>query len=158
MIVRLGFSVFVFVCVLAFPGASTAQESQSNSSASSPVVDFGLADLADSAADARIAGEAFERFGGTLANVAVELADALARMSARFDPFGYKTAFQTLGRQSEIIQKQQALIFQLQSQQIELLRAENRRLRDQVEQAIQPRKGRRRGKEPSKRGQAPRDS
>ncbi|MCH8149157.1 MAG: hypothetical protein IH987_14435 [Planctomycetes bacterium] len=76
----------------------------------------------------RKAGEAFERFGGSLGG----LADALATMSREFDPLGYKTAFRALGRQTEIIKQQSEIIQAFQAREIERLRNENQQLRERL--------------------------
>jgi hypothetical protein len=93
---------------------------------------FQIGEIAQGAADLRKAGEAFERFAKS-ANGTVEIiAKSLAAMSSEFDPFGYKTAFRTIGRQAEIIQQQSKAIQTLQDREIERLRRENHNLKRQL--------------------------
>lgn len=81
--------------------------------------------------DLRVAGEAAERAAGLLAGPLDSIAQALATMSSEFDPFGYKTAFRTIGQQAEIIERQQATIQELQEREILRLREELETLRSE---------------------------
>ena len=72
---------------------------------------FGGGDMAQAAADLRKAGEAFARFGDSLEAISSTIAEAIVQssehhaiMSRAFDPFGFKTAFRTIGQQNETIQ------------------------------------------------------
>lgn len=101
---------------------------------------FGIGGMAQAASDMRQAGEAFERFGKSLGGIAGTIAEALATMSSEFDPFGYKTGFRTIGRQTEIIQEKDELIRELLEREVERLKIDNENLREQ----LQPRKRRQR--------------
>jgi hypothetical protein len=54
-------------------------------------------------------------------------------MSSEFDPFGYKTAFRTIGHQAEMLQAERKIIQALQEREIERLRSENSRLRKEIQ-------------------------
>lgn len=105
--------------------------------------------MAQAAEDLRKAGEAFERFANALNGPAEVIAKSLATMSSEFDPFGYKTAFRTVGRQTEIIQQQNKIINAMQEREIERLRRENRRLKRELQNVRPPR--RERGERPGGR-------
>lgn len=107
---------------------------------------FGIGEMAQAAADLRKAGESFERVGKSLGRIAETIAQSLATMSSEFDPFGYKTAFRTVGQQTQIIQQQSELIRELQQREIDRLRSENKTLKKQLDQ-LRPR-NRRQGEEP----------
>ena len=90
---------------------------------------FRNGDMAQAAADLRKAGEAFERFANSADGLVETITESLATMSSEFDPFGYKTAFRTVGQQAEMIQQQGKIIQALQEQEIKRLRNENRKLK-----------------------------
>ena len=94
---------------------------------------FRIGELAQAAADLRKAGEAFERFAILLDSLAESIAKSLATMSSEFDPFGYKTAFRTIGRQTEMLQAQRDIIQAFQQREIDRLQSENRELRRELE-------------------------
>lgn len=94
---------------------------------------FGIGNMAQAAADLRQAGEAFERFADAAGGIGETIAASMATMSSEFDPFGYKTAFRTIGQQTQIIQQQSQMIRELQQREIERLRDENRLLTKQLE-------------------------
>ena len=93
--------------------------------------------MAQAAADLRNAGEAFERFATSLGGAAETIATSLATMSSEFDPFGYKTAFRTLGQQNVMLQQQSETIRSLQDREIERLQSENARLRKKIQKLRQ---------------------
>ena len=108
---------------------------------------FRIGEMAQAAADLRKAGESFEGVAKSLdglAGLVETIAKSLATMSSEFDPFGYKTAFRTVGQQAEIIQQQQELIHSLQEREIERLRSENRNLKKEL-QRLRQSKGTRNG-------------
>jgi hypothetical protein len=91
-------------------------------------------DVARTANDFRLGGEALDRMAASLARVSVRMAEAmvdvsenLAVASSGFDPFGFKTAFQTIQRQNEIVREQSATIQELQQQEVKRLRKELKR-------------------------------
>jgi hypothetical protein len=91
-------------------------------------------DVVRAADDFRKGSEALDRFGASLARIdshiaaaAVNVSENLAAMSTGFDPFGFKTAFQTIQRQNEIVREQSATIQKLQQQEIKRLRKELKR-------------------------------
>jgi len=90
---------------------------------------FRIGEMAQAAADLRKAGEAFERFANSPDGLVGIIAKSLATMSSEFDPFGYKTAFRTVGQQAKMIQQQGKIIHALQEREIERLRSENRELK-----------------------------
>lgn len=100
-----------------------------------PLLQF--SEMAQAAADLRNAGEAFERFAKSLSGVAETIANSLAIMSSEFDPFGYKTAFRTLGQQSVMLQQQRETIHALQEREIQRLQDENTKLRKEVQKLRQ---------------------
>jgi hypothetical protein len=100
--------------------------------------------MAQAVADLRKAGDSFEGVTKSLDGLVGTIAKSLATMSSEFDPFGYKTAFRTLGRQAEMIQQQQQIIQALQEREIERLRGENRNLRKELQQSRQGRGTRKR--------------
>lgn len=115
--------------------AAQAPEESANSPASTKSNSLlRIGEMAQAAADLRKAAESFERLADTLDGMVQIIAESLARMSSEFDPFGYKTAFRTLGQQTEIIQQQSELIRELQEREIERLQSENQTLRKQLEQ------------------------
>ena len=103
--------------------------------------------MAQAAADLRNAGEAFERFATSLSGSAETIANSLATMSSEFDPFGYKTAFRTLGQQTAMLQQQRETIQSLQDREIERLQNENTRLRREIRK-LRQRDGSRSGDSP----------
>jgi len=104
---------------------------------------FRNGDMAQAAGDLRKAGEAFERFANTAEGLVETIAESLATMSSEFDPFGYKTAFRTVGQQTEMIQKQGKIIQALQEREIERLRKENRKLKKEFQKQRQRKRARR---------------
>ena len=94
--------------------------------------------MAQAAADLRKAGEAFERFANSADGLVDAIAKSLATMSSEFDPFGYKTAFRTVSKQSEMLQQQRDIIQALQEREIKRLRNENRRLKRAIKLPAQP--------------------
>src|SRR6056297_3665320 len=93
-----------------------------------------LGDMLQSATELRQAAESLERFGDSMVKVSavaersvVSGSENLAAIGGEFDPFGFKTAFQTIQQQNEIIQAQHQMIIELQQQEI-------RRLRQQLKQ------------------------
>ena len=84
---------------------------------------------------------------GQIADGMVEaLSSALAEMSREFDPFGYKTAFRTIGEQNRIIQQQAEVIQRLQQREIEPLQRENRQLRKKAKKDRQKKGKKKRAK------------
>ena len=132
--------------------AEAAGEPADSSAPSAASGLFRVGEMAQAAADLRKAGEAFERFANALDGSVEVIAKSLATMSSEFDPFGYKTAFRTVGRQAEMIQQQGKIIEALQEREIERLQRENRRLKRELQKLRQPRgerqarPGRRRGR------------
>jgi hypothetical protein len=98
---------------------------------------FRLGEMAQAAADLHKAGEAFARFAKSLDSFAESIGGSLATMSSEFDPFGYKTAFRTIGRQAEMLQAEREIIRALQQREIERLQSENRELRRKIEKLRQ---------------------
>jgi hypothetical protein len=99
----------------------------------------GLTQAAEAARELRLAAEAAESLAATAERVIAQCADAavqtsanLAAMSAGFDPLGYKAAFATIQRQTELLAQQQTLIQQLQEAEAKRLRGELQRLRRQL--------------------------
>ena len=68
-------------------------------------------------------------------------------MSSEFDPFGYKTAFRTLGQQTAMLQQQRETIQVLQEREIERLQNDNTRLRRKIRK-LRQRDGSRSGDSP----------
>ena len=80
------------------------------------------------AVELRKASESLERFGSSLTDVSAVAATAanstsqnLAAIGGEFDPFGFKTAFETIQQQNAVIQAQSQLIIELQQQEIRRL-------------------------------------
>lgn len=123
--------LFGFVFLLIPFSHSDAQESPASpaESASAPSSLFRLTGMAQSAGDLRKAGEAFERFAKSLDRLTASLGKSLATMSSEFDPFGFKTGFRTVGRQSEMLREQGDIIQALQQREIDRLQLENKSLR-----------------------------
>lgn len=126
-------SLAVLCAVLLVVGNSLADETPPSqpapkSNAGTTGNPLSLASMAQVAGDLRKASEVIERLGLSL-DVIVSLGNSLATMSSEFDPFGYKTAFRTIGQQNQTIQSLQQTIQDLQSREIERLRAENARLK-----------------------------
>ena len=103
--------------------------------------------MAQAASDLKSAGEAFERFATSLDGAAEAIAASLATMSSEFDPFGYKTAFRTLGQQDAMLQQQRETIQALQDRELERLQSENTRLRSKIRK-LRRRDGSRNGDAP----------
>lgn len=103
-----------------------------------------IGEMAQTAADLRKAAEAFERLGNSIGSIVETTAKSLAAMSSEFDPFGYKTAFRTVGQQTQIIQQQSEMIRELQEREIKRLRSENNILRKQLDR-LRPRNDLQRG-------------
>lgn len=93
---------------------------------------FSTANLTENTENLVKASASLERFGDSLERVSVALVDGLARMSSGFDPLGYQGAFRTIGQQTELIQQQQAQIYELQQREIERLKKENKQLQRRV--------------------------
>lgn len=115
--------LFVSGAVPRARGEEAPEPTPPSRAGSAAILKFGQ--MAQAASDLNQAGQAFDRFGDSLEVLAQSLAD----MSRGFDPFGYKTAFETIGQQNEIIQEQQQLIRELQQREIERLQLELERLR-----------------------------
>lgn len=92
----------------------------------------GLGGMAQAATDLRKAGEAFERFALSMEGLGETVAASMAIMSSEFDPFGYKTAFRTLGEQAEMLRQQRDTIQELQQREIDRLRKQSKRLRKRM--------------------------
>jgi len=137
--------------LLFLPNRSHAEEPpREQAKVSAPSTDiplFRLNDMAQAATDLRNAGEAFERFATSLNGAAETIAKSLATMSSEFDPFGYKTAFRTLGQQTAMLQQQRETIQALQDREIERLQDENTRLRRKIRK-LRQRDGSRSGDSP----------
>ena len=119
-------------------GTSAAEEAPNQSAKPSVAPSanslFNWASIAPAAADLRKASEALERFRDVLDSLSTMTA-SLATMSSEFDPFGYKTAFRTLGQQTETIQQQHQMIQELQEREIARLRNENSRLKKESQKS-----------------------
>ena len=129
------FSAVLICFSLGIRALSAQEETEQPANSAAPSGLSGLLDvgkMAQAASDLRKAGEAFEKFGISLDGISGKLAAALATMSSEFDPFGYKTAFRTIGQQTEIIQQQNEIIRELQEREIERLRNENKSLKKQL--------------------------
>jgi hypothetical protein len=111
---------------------ASAQEPKKPPASSAPSDLFRVGDMAQAASDLRKAGEAFERFGNSLDGIAGKVSESLATMSSEFDPFGYKTAFRTIGQQMVVIQQQNEIIRELQEQETKRLRNENKSLKKRL--------------------------
>jgi hypothetical protein len=128
------------VTLLFVPNCSRAEEPAREQQVSTPPSGnplFRLNDMAQAASDLKNAGEAFERFATSLGGAAETIATSLATMSSEFDPFGYKTAFRTLGQQTAMLQQQRETIQSLQDREIERLQSENARLRKKIQKLRQ---------------------
>ena len=122
--------------LLVIPLSPTCAEEPSGDPTKAPSAQdslFRIGEVAQAAADLRKAGEAFERFAKSLDSLAESIAKSLATMSSEFDPFGYKTAFRTIGHQAEMLQAQRNIIHTLQQREIDRLQSENRELRRELE-------------------------
>lgn len=93
-----------------------------------------IGEMTEAAGDLRKAAESLGRLGKALG----EFAQSLATMSSEFDPFGYKTAFRTMGQQTQIIQQQSEVIRELQEREIERLQRENKVLKMQLKKLSSP--------------------
>jgi len=94
---------------------------------------FRIGEMAQAAKDMREASETLERVMNTSGGLIASIAESLATMSSEFDPFGYKTAFRTVGQQAEIIEQQRKLIDELQQREIDRLQRENRELAKELQ-------------------------
>lgn len=103
---------------------------------------FRIGGVAEAAADLRKAAEALERFANSPDGLARIIVKSLAVMSSEFDPFGYKTAFRTVGQQAEMIQQQRKIIQALQEREIERLQSQNRKLKKELQKLRQRKKSR----------------
>ncbi len=135
------------VVLLLFPAHSLCAEEpprdMENSSVQSAASDlFRIGEMAEVAADLRKAAEALERFAESSNGMVETIAKSLATMSSEFDPFGYKTAFHTVGQQAEMIQQQRKIIQALQEREIERLRSENRELKREIQKLRQRKRSR----------------
>ncbi|MEZ6129713.1 MAG: hypothetical protein R3C59_13605 [Planctomycetaceae bacterium] len=115
-----------------------------------------LGDMMQSATELRLAADSLARFGESMVKVSavaersvVSASQNLAAMGGEFDPFGFKTAFQTIQQQNEIIQAQYQMIVTLQQQEID-------RLREQLKQ--QPQVKQRNETQQSRRGKSGRSA
>jgi hypothetical protein len=100
---------------------------------SNPLDFLRLGDAAQAAQDFRNATETLERVMSTSGPLIQVIAESVGSMSSEFDPFGYKTAFRTIGQQTELIQQQQQMIQELQERENERLRKEVQELKDQLQ-------------------------
>ncbi len=107
----------------------TSEEVLSDASAGKVFNMSGVGDMVQAAGDFRKATEALERFGGILEGIVSTLSEGLAESSRNhaemidsFDPFGFKTAFKTIGEQGKTIER-------LQRAEIRRLRRENRQMK-----------------------------
>ncbi len=135
------------IVFLLFPANSSFAEEPPRDPAKSSVQStatglFRIGEMAQAAADLRKAGEAFERFANSPDGLVGIIAKSLATMSSEFDPFGYKTAFRTVGQQAEMIQQQRKVIQALQEQEIERLKSENRELKRKLQKVRQRKRAR----------------
>jgi hypothetical protein len=103
---------------------------------------FRIGEMAEAAADLRKAAEALERFANSPGGLVGRIAKSLATMSSEFDPFGYKTAFRTVGQQAEMIQQQRKIIQALQEREIERLQSQNRKLKKELQKLRQRKESR----------------
>ena len=129
------FSAALILIPLGLRALSAQEETEQPANSAAPSGLSGRLDvgkMAQAASDLRKAAEAFEKFGSSLDGISGKMAAALATMSSEFDPFGYKTAFRTIGQQTEIIQQQNEIIRELQEREIERLRNENKSLKKQL--------------------------
>jgi hypothetical protein len=108
------------IVFLLVPGSSSfgqelPQDSTKPAAQSTPIDLFGVGEMAQAATDLRKAGEAFERFAVAGADLAKSITKSLAIMSSEFDPFGYKTAFRTVGQQAQMLHQQREKIQTIQA-------------------------------------------
>lgn len=94
---------------------------------------FDIGEMAKAADNLKQAADSLQQFGNSMQVIAPIVSDAMtttsdnmARMTAEFDPFGFKTSFLTIQRQNEIIQQQNELIQELLRKEIERLNAAER--------------------------------
>lgn len=127
----------VFVAVVLLSGLSLGDEPPAASlkTKAAPPVSLlgrlplnGVGEMLQTATELRKAGESMERFGESLERVsavvektASSTSSNLAAIGGEFDPFGFKTAFETIQQQNEIIQAQHQMIIALQQQEIQRL-------------------------------------
>ena len=126
--------VLILLVVNSALAAQAPEESAKSPAATKSNSLLRIGEMAQAAGDLRKAAESFERLADSLDGIVQVVAESLAKMSSEFDPFGYKTAFRTLGQQTEIIQQQSELIRELQEREIDRLQSENQTLRKQLEQ------------------------
>lgn len=124
--------------------ADTGDRDVSRTNIAEQFLPFGVGDMLQMAVELRKAGESLERFGESLNNVSTIAAEAagstsqnLAAIGGEFDPFGYKTAFQTIQQQNVVIQAQSQMIIQMQRKEI-------RRLEQQTSSTHRPKRRSRR--------------
>jgi hypothetical protein len=120
------------ILALSVPTANCQTSPDPNGGTPPPPNLFGAmigVDVARAANDFRLGSEALDRMAASLARINVRVAEAtvevsknLATASSGFDPFGFKTAFETIQRQNEIVREQSATIQKLQQQEIKRLR------------------------------------
>ena len=117
----------------------------------------GINDMLQIVGDLRKSSESLERFGASFSQVSSVAADAanttsqnMAEMSEGFDPFGFKTAFETIQQQNAIIQEQSKLIQNLQQKEID-------RLEQRQESDLKSKRESRR-KKPAARRKSPKDA
>jgi hypothetical protein len=107
------------------------------------------------AVELRKAGESLERFGESVHKVSTTAAEAagstsqnLAALGGEFDPFGFKTAFQTIQQQNLIIQAQSQTIIAMQRKEIR--RLERQAGQPDTAQRVQRRARRSRPRKPAR--------
>ncbi|MGI9457215.1 MAG: hypothetical protein ACR2NU_11685 [Aeoliella sp.] len=131
----------IILLIAAAASNSLAQEPHTEAtkppSQTAPSDPLGMGEMARAASDLRKAGEAFERFAVAGADLAKSITKSLAMMSSEFDPFGYKTAFRTVGQQAQMLHQQREIIQTLQEREIERLRRENTELQQKLRKARQ---------------------
>ena len=138
-------------------GATVDQEKSEISSLAGLLQTVGMADMLQIAGDLRKSSESLERFGDSISRVFSVAADAanttsqnMADTSEGFDPFGFKTAFETIQQQNAIIQEQSKLIQDLQQKEID-------RLEQRQESDLKSKRESRR-KKPAARRKSPKDA
>jgi len=140
-------SLVAGMILLLFPVHASCEEEPPRETARSSVQSTAnaflrIGEMADVATDLRKAAEALERFDNSPDGLVGRIATSLATMSSEFDPFGYKTAFRTVGQQAEIIQQQSEIIQALQEREIERLASQNRQLKKELRKLRQPTRSR----------------
>ena len=92
-----------------------------------------VSDMLQIAVELRKTSESLERFGKSMQSVSSVAAKAasstsqnLAAIGGEFDPFGFKTAFETIQQQNDTIQAQHQIIVEMQQKEIRRLEQKNR--------------------------------